>query len=183
MTDRMLKTGPTVGSAELAAVAEGRHFDPHAVLGQHGFELPGIPGTHTVIRTRRPLADRVDAVLDGGEVLPLEHIGFGIWAGAGRFGPVGYRIRARYGDEEWTSDDPYRFAPTIGELDLHLIGEGRHEQLWRVLGAHYREHWGAGGGVSGTSFTVWASGSSSCRSWVHGRSTSSRSGLTPAPGS
>ena len=35
-------------------------------------------------------------------------------------------------------DDPYRWLPTLGELDLHLIGEGRHEQLWDVLGAHVR---------------------------------------------
>ena len=33
-------------------------------------------------------------------------------------------------------DDPYRFLPTLGELDLYLIGEGRHEELWRTLGAH-----------------------------------------------
>ena len=32
-------------------------------------------------------------------------------------------------------DDPYRHLPTLGELDLHLIGEGRHEKLWKVLGA------------------------------------------------
>ena len=34
------------------------------------------------------------------------------------------------------ADDPYRWLPTVGELDLHLIGEGRHERLWEVLGAH-----------------------------------------------
>ena len=49
-------------------------------------------------------------------------------------------------------DDPYRFLPAVGELDLHLIGEGRHEELWRVLGAHPMSHQG----VSGTRFTVWA---------------------------
>jgi len=40
----------------------------------------------------------------------------------------------------------------IGELDLHLFGEGRHEELWRMLGAHVREV----DGVAGTAFTVWA---------------------------
>ena len=38
--------------------------------------------------------------------------------------------------------------PTIGEIDLHLINEGRHEQLWQVLGAHVVP--------GGTSFRVWA---------------------------
>jgi 1,4-alpha-glucan branching enzyme len=41
----------------------------------------------------------------------------------------------------------------LGEVDLHLIGEGRHEQLWDVLGAHVRT---TSGGVTGTSFAVWA---------------------------
>src|SRR5205085_879388 len=45
-------------------------------------------------------------------------------------------------------DDPYRYPPTLGDLDLHLIGEGRHERLWDVLGAHVRP-----GGVA---FAVWA---------------------------
>ena len=32
--------------------------------------------------------------------------------------------------------DPYTFLPTLGELDLHLFGEGRHHELWERLGAH-----------------------------------------------
>ena len=38
---------------------------------------------------------------------------------------------------------------TLGELDIHLINEGRHEQLWDALGAHVLP----GGG---TAFRVWA---------------------------
>src|SRR5258708_21350750 len=51
------------------------------------------------------------------------------------------------------------FAPTLGELDLHLIGEGRHRHLWHVLGAHHRVHEGA----SRTSFAVWAPNARSVR--------------------
>ena len=59
----------------------------------------------------------------------------------------------RYPDgATFTVDDPYRFWPTLGDLDLHLIGEGRHEQMWCNLGAHIRTHQG----VTGTSFVVWA---------------------------
>ena len=101
MPDRMPRTGPAIADDVLAAVAEGRHSDPHSVLGQHGFELAGTPGVHTVIRSRRPLADTVEAILDDGRVVPLDHVGHGIWAGAGDFGPTGYRVRARYGDDEW----------------------------------------------------------------------------------
>jgi 1,4-alpha-glucan branching enzyme len=48
--------------------------------------------------------------------------------------------------------DPYSFLPTLGELDIHLVMEGRHEQLYERLGAHVREI----DGVTGTAFAVWA---------------------------
>src|SRR5206468_9472132 len=67
--------------------------------------------------------------------------------------PLRYRLHVDYGDAgAFTIDDPYAFPPTIGELDLHLIGEGRHQQLYDKLGAHVREH----EGVAGTAFAVWA---------------------------
>ena len=55
--------------------------------------------------------------------------------------------------------DPTSFPPTVGELDLHLFGEGRHERLWEALGAHPRVH----EGVAGTSFAVWAPRASAVR--------------------
>src|SRR5205085_2639971 len=38
----------------------------------------------------------------------------------------------------------------------HLLGEGRHEELWKVLGAHVRTFPAPGGDIAGTSFAVWA---------------------------
>ena len=43
---------------------------------------------------------------------------------------------------------------TLGELDLYLIGEGRHEQLWKALGAHVRRD--ETGSLIGVAFSVWA---------------------------
>lgn len=43
---------------------------------------------------------------------------------------------------------------SLGELDLYLIGEGRHERLWDALGAHVVRD--ASGKLVGTSFAVWA---------------------------
>ena len=43
---------------------------------------------------------------------------------------------------------------TLGELDLYLITEGRHEKLWEVLGAHVKRD--AHGELIGTAFAVWA---------------------------
>ena len=53
-------------------------------------------------------------------------------------------------------DDAYRYLPTLGEIDLHLINEGRHEQLWDVLGAHVHATTRRPAPVTGTSFAVWA---------------------------
>jgi 1,4-alpha-glucan branching enzyme len=44
------------------------------------------------------------------------------------------------------------FSPMLGELDLYLFGEGRHEQIYEKLGAHVITH----EGVKGVSFAVWA---------------------------
>src|SRR5579875_1568547 len=70
--------------------------------------------------------------------------------------PSDYRLDVAYGDDHYTVDDPYRWLPTLGDVDLHLIGEGRHENLWDVLGAHVHTYDTPGGQVTGTSFAVWA---------------------------
>lgn len=43
---------------------------------------------------------------------------------------------------------------SLGELDLYLIGEGRHEQLWKALGAQIKRN--EAGALLGTTFSVWA---------------------------
>jgi 1,4-alpha-glucan branching enzyme len=43
---------------------------------------------------------------------------------------------------------------TLGELDMYLITEGRHENLWDVLGAHVSRD--SEGELIGTAFAVWA---------------------------
>ncbi|MGO4299924.1 1,4-alpha-glucan branching protein GlgB [Leifsonia sp. RAF41] len=144
---------PALDESVLAALAGGSYHDPHSVLGQHQIAAPGVADPVTVIRTLRPLAREVFAILSNGAHIELAHVGYGVWQGIDIVGPGAYQIEARYDDgSTWTSDDPYRFLPTIGQLDLHLIGEGRHETLWTALGAHVRDL----GGVVGTSFTVWA---------------------------
>ena len=43
---------------------------------------------------------------------------------------------------------------SLGEVDLYLIGEGRHEQLWKALGAQVKRD--DAGALLGTAFSVWA---------------------------
>ena len=67
-----------------------------------------------------------------------------------------YRLDVTYGEETTRVDDPYRFMPTLGEMDIYLISEGRHEELWEVLGSHIKRYSGPMGEVEGTAFAVWA---------------------------
>jgi 1,4-alpha-glucan branching enzyme len=135
---------------ELDTLAAREHPDPHSVLGPH----PSKDGV--VIRALRPGAAQISARLSDGRVTELEpvHSG-GVFEGLikGATLPLAYELEVDYGEDgSFTIVDPYAFPPTIGELDLHLIGEGRHEQIYEKLGAHVREH----EGVLGTAFAVWA---------------------------
>ncbi len=132
----------------LDTVASGSYHAPHDVLGPHR-----LPDGTWVIRTRRPMARTVTAELDDGTAVTLAHVRSGVWEGTTPHQPRAYEIVATYdGAPDFRADDPYRHLPSLGEMDQYLIGEGRHEELWRVLGAHVRHN----DGVSGVSFAVWA---------------------------
>ncbi|WP_328493851.1 1,4-alpha-glucan branching enzyme [Streptomyces sp. NBC_00414] len=124
----------------------GAHHDPHSVLGAHS-----VPDG-VVFRALRPYALGVTVIAEGlraelhddGEglfsvVLPLREV-------------PEYRLSVEYEGTVQDTEDAYRFLPTLGDFDLHLFGEGRHEQLWKILGAEPMEHQG----VAGTRFSVWA---------------------------
>ncbi|MFI1917538.1 1,4-alpha-glucan branching protein GlgB [Nocardia sp. NPDC020380] len=136
---------------DLMLLAAGTHPDPHTVLGSH----PHRGGT--VLRVLRPHADTVHARV-GETDHPLTHIDHGVFEAVLPFPELwDYRIVTSYPGGRTTVDaDGYRFLPTLGEFDLHLLGEGRHERLWDVLGAHPRRYRTLDGEVAGTSFAVWA---------------------------
>jgi len=144
---------------DLDRIATGSHHDPHSILGAHPY------GKSWKIRVLRPLAKSVTLELAKGKTLPLEHLHGGIWEGSvDSKSTPDYRVNTIYQDDSaWSADDPYRHAPTIGELDLHLIGEGRHEQLWQALGAHLTSISGDLGVSHGVSFKVWAPNAQSVR--------------------
>jgi len=134
----------TAAGARLAA---GTHHDPHQVLGPHP------TGGAVVVRFFHPEVVEVSVAYAGG-VVPMRRVDE-----RGLFEAVvpvkelaGYRLRCRSASASWEMDDPYRFWPSLGDLDLHLIGEGTHRELWRRLGARVMEHQG----VSGVAFAVWA---------------------------
>lgn len=129
-----------------ARLLAGEHHAPHDLLGAH------LTRGGVVVRALRPFARSV-TVLAQGLRAELQSDGDGFFSGVLPTPAVPeYRLLVAYEDNEIEMEDPYRFLPSIGELDLHLIGEGRHEELWRALGSQPMEHQG----VAGTRFTVWA---------------------------
>ena len=135
---------------EVERILARDHPDPHHLLGAH----PARSGVR--VTAYRP--DAVEVVVNAAGHPPLKlrrvHAGglfSGVLKGAGL--PPSYELEVSYPDGgRFNVRDPYAFLPTLGELDLHLLGEGRHEQLYERLGAHPREL----DGVAGTAFAVWA---------------------------
>ncbi|MEU4919615.1 1,4-alpha-glucan branching enzyme [Streptomyces parvus] len=140
------RPAPALDGADRGRLLAGDHHAPHDVLGAHP-----IPGG-VLVRALRPFA-RTVTVLATGLRAELHDDGDGFFSGVLPVPQVpAYRLEVAYDDNTIEVEDPYRFWPAIGELDLHLIGEGRHEELWRALGAEPMVHQG----VAGTRFTLWA---------------------------
>ncbi|MFK0026640.1 1,4-alpha-glucan branching enzyme, partial [Streptomyces sp. NPDC090798] len=130
-----------------ARLLSGTHHDPHGVLGAHP-----VPGG-VAFRAFRPYALGVTVVTDDLRA-ELHDDGDGFFSALVplRVVPEAYRLLVAYEGTVQDTEDAYRFLPALGEFDLHLLGEGRHEELWRALGAEPMVHQG----VTGTRFTVWA---------------------------
>ncbi|MFF0467948.1 1,4-alpha-glucan branching protein GlgB [Micromonospora zamorensis] len=116
----------------------GATHDPHALLGAHPAD------SSTTIRTMRRGAGDV-VLLVGDERHPMKRVhDVGVFETQVEGTVLDYRVEV----DGTAHDDPYRYPPTLGELDLHLIGEGRHERLWDALGARVFDE--------GVAFSVWA---------------------------
>lgn len=146
-------TPANISPALLDAVARGAHYAPHDVLGSHVHD--GV----ATLRTVRHLAESVTFHTAAGPVAATHEHG-GVWvAKVPAATPPAFEVETRYtGGTTHRDWDPYQFLPTLGEMDLHLIAEGRHEQLWQALGAQVRDLTVPGSDVtvSGTAFSVWA---------------------------
>ena len=111
-----------------------------------------------MVRTRQLGAERVELLINGRSPVDMDPIGddiFAIWLDDAQ--PQDYRLRITWPNQDpITTADPYYFLPTLGETDIYLISEGRHERLWEVLGSTVRSYTTVMGEVHGTSFAVWA---------------------------
>ena len=143
--------------SENALLLRAEHTDPFGTLGPHEVERNGA--RHVIVRVLHPFAREIAILIDG-QTIPAERI-----EPAGLFeatlpygtafplGPDRYHLRIHW-DDGGTSEiaDTYAFPPVLTEFDLHLFGEGTHQELYEKMGAHVREV----AGVRGVAFCVWA---------------------------
>jgi 1,4-alpha-glucan branching enzyme len=147
---------PSIDPGELQRLLAGEHSSPHSIIGAHPATLDAQEGV--LVRALVPGAYRIECVLADGRVFQMAREAEGLSDLynvfiPGATLPIDYRLRIRYPDGAvWERGDPYRFLPTVGELDLHLFNEGTHRTLWKKLGAHVRTM----DGIEGVSFAVWA---------------------------
>ncbi len=142
MLDALHDFGIHPGAVE--SLVNARHGDPFALLGPHDGS----------VRTFAPGADAVTVIdaatgLEAGELQRLHPAGFFA-------GPVtttgAYRLRISQGAATWETEDPYAFPPILGDIDIYLLGEGRHRDFGHAMGAHPAESLG----IPGVRFAVWA---------------------------
>ena len=120
--------------------------DPHAFLGIHDQRHQ-----QRVVRLWRPGAETLNLRVRGELVEAAKVHSDGLFE---------HRMSSlcSYGDYQVIHADgsldydPYAFVPSVSEMDLHLFAEGKHYELYRMLGAHPCTHQG----VAGTRFAVWA---------------------------
>ena len=133
------------------SIQNGVHSDPFSILGIHEWE------GRSVIRAFFPGAGQVEVIdhASGETICQLERDENAPDLFANmieRDETFPYKFRIRKGEHVWVEEDPYRFGTVIGEMDEYLFGEGTHQELWKVLGAHVIHHQG----VDGTHFALWA---------------------------
>ncbi|WP_347329763.1 1,4-alpha-glucan branching protein GlgB [Marinimicrobium locisalis] len=133
-------------------LAQARHHDPFQVLGCH--PLPGDASLVT-FRVFLPYAKSISITGVNATLTLTRETKDGLWCWKGEKAALPPHPELEWKDTEgctYTERTPYTFAPQVGELDLHLFGEGRHWQVQDVLGAHCKTV----DGVEGVLFATWA---------------------------
>jgi len=136
---------------QLLDIQQGHSHDPFAFLGAH----PSATGG-TEIRAFLPMAESVQITAVGDMHRIPNSDCFQLNVKKGTQLPAHYELQwiEKGNARKHRQISPYSFAPHIGELDLHLFQEGKHQHAWRFLGAQMAHI----DGVQGCRFGVWAPG-------------------------
>lgn len=141
-----------LSKAEMETVINGDHGNVFSVLGIHKDK-----GSKEVfIRAYEPHAKSIEVIkADGSSVgfmTCLDDRGF-YQINLGMVENFSYRLRIENDKgEKFERPDVYSFPATLGDIDVYLLAEGNHLEMYKKLGAHVMEI----NGVKGVAFAVWA---------------------------
>ncbi|MGN0155450.1 MAG: 1,4-alpha-glucan branching protein GlgB [Lachnospiraceae bacterium] len=136
--------------AEVEALAEGRHDNPHHILGMHettdGVYINAyIPGAEKVVavckNTRKRYALTSDRVYGFYSIKIPDRQSFVYY----------FEVTFPDGTKKKLTD-PYAFEPVIDPIDISKFNDGVHYEIYEKLGAHPCML----DGVKGVLFAVWA---------------------------
>jgi 1,4-alpha-glucan branching enzyme len=142
---------PDIHPDAINAILGGYHGAPFDLLGAHA-----AGDGQVSVRAFHPTARELSLLLESGSKrYPMNRLrdeGFFEVTVSGSL-PLVYLLDAVTHDgQHETFSDPYEFMPILTDYDLHLLGEGRHLDIYEKLGAHIMEI----NGVKGVHFAVWA---------------------------
>ena len=144
-------------NANISALLDARHSQPHQFLGMHTDEESG----YLEARTFYPGALAVSVVAkDNGKVISnlTQFDESGIFVKTlRRKKRFEYLLKVSYKDSEIVTEDPYSFESVLSDFDIHLLTQGVHDHAYNKMGSHIIEH----NGIQGASFAVWAPNASS----------------------
>lgn len=150
--DAIVSIPATDVSPQIAAVVAGDESDPFSVLGMHRDANSG----EMLVRAFWPGALTITVVdrsgLDLAELACISDVGFFAGVVGSKRDPFPYRLRIKTQAASLLIDDPYSFAPLLGDMDLYLHAEGNYLRSFEKMGAHLLVL----DDVAGTSFVVWA---------------------------
>lgn len=136
------------------ALVTSGYGDPFSILGLHREGQDG----DLVLRTFQPQAQNVYVLeYETGKIMAqMERVhssGLFQFEFPADWDFFKYRLRIDlWVGESYDTEDPYRFPPVLGEMDLYFLSEGSHLDEYDRLGAHPMTH----DGVDGVSFALWA---------------------------
>ena len=146
---------PTLSATEILQIIGATYADPHQLLGMHNVTIKGK--TKQFVRVFIAGASNIKVLKPNSQkewVLQKIH-NEGFFEGEVDTENKWFRYELDITLENginYTTYDPYTFAPVIQNLDIHLFAQGTHYKIFEKLGANTMTI----DGIAGVLFAVWA---------------------------
>ena len=135
---------------EVEALTNGRHNNPHHILGMH--ECIDDVYINVYVPDAK-VVTAIDSATDKRYTLVSDRVPGFYTVVIKNKKSFDYVLNVKFDNgEEITYIDPYIFEPVLDPIDISLFNEGEHYRIYEKMGAHVMTV----DGVDGVLFSVWA---------------------------